>query len=185
MTTDAATPETAVDGSAVDGGADGTVTEVAVTGDWFDGLMADPLIAISIVLGFLVVVVALMVSRPYVPAIVGKVIRIVAGALAIVVVVFAVLFTRSNQQEVVISLYPTPYEVSQVPIWFIVWSMFLTGFLIGVLVTWANGARRRRMARKEHKQLVRLEREVEQRREEEDPLAIASGPGPALLTRAN
>ena len=74
---------------------------------------------------------------------------------AIVLAVFAI----SNRETVALSFWPLPAELSA-PLYQIILSLMLAGFLIGELVAFVNGRRWRREARLQRQRAEKLEQEL-------------------------
>jgi uncharacterized integral membrane protein len=79
----------------------------------------------------------------------------VAALLALVLVIFAV----SNRAGIDLTLWPLPVSL-QAPLYLVVLATLLVGFLLGELVAWINGGKRRSEARALRRRIERLERDV-------------------------
>ena len=84
---------------------------------------------------------------------------IVLALVALVLVLFAV----SNREAVSVGLWPLP-SVLQLPLYLVVLGTLVIGFLAGQLVTWVNGWRWRREARRSRERIAMLERELQAER---------------------
>lgn len=76
--------------------------------------------------------------------------------LALVAVVL-IVFATNNQQIVSLSLRPFPLELDT-GLYLVVLLTLLAGFLLGAVVTWMSGHRRRREARHKARRVDELER---------------------------
>ncbi len=93
--------------------------------------------------------------------------------LAIILGVFAV----SNREAVSLALWPLPFVVG-LPLYLMVFATVLAGFLVGALVAWAAGARRRRELRRCRRRNEALARELAATQSQ---LNMANRPAPAVL----
>ena len=82
-------------------------------------------------------------------------IRLFSFVIAIAVVVFAL----ANRAPMTLSLSPLPVEQT-LPTYLVLLATFAVGVAVGGFSHWIAAAGRRRAARKEHRQLVRVEREL-------------------------
>jgi uncharacterized integral membrane protein len=80
---------------------------------------------------------------------------IITALVALVVVVFAV----SNRATVALTFFPLPAEV-QAPLYLVVIAAVILGFLIGALVAWIAGGKRRSEARDLRRRIERLQRDM-------------------------
>ena len=84
---------------------------------------------------------------------------IVLALVALVLVLFAV----SNREAVSVALWPLP-SVLQLPLYLVVLGTLVLGFFAGQLVSWVNGWRWRREARRSRERIAMLERELQAER---------------------
>jgi uncharacterized integral membrane protein len=80
---------------------------------------------------------------------------VITALVALVVVVFGV----SNRAVVTLALFPIPAAL-QVPLYLAVMAAFIVGFLVGALVVWLSGGRRRAEARRLRRRMDRLQRDA-------------------------
>jgi len=86
--------------------------------------------------------------------------RLLYWLLTAPLLVFAISFTISNREDVSLSLLPLPFEIT-VPIAVIGLIAMLFGAIIGMLITWANGAKTRSRARAAERNADEKSREIE------------------------
>jgi lipopolysaccharide assembly protein A len=79
----------------------------------------------------------------------------ITALVALVVVVFAV----SNRAVVVLTFFPLPAEL-QAPLYLVVIAAVILGFVIGALVAWIAGGKRRAEARELRRRIDRLQRDM-------------------------
>ena len=79
----------------------------------------------------------------------------ITALVALLVVVFAV----SNRAMVVLTFFPLPAEL-QAPLYLVVIVAVIVGFLIGALVAWIGGGKRRAETRQLRRRLDRVQRDV-------------------------
>ena len=80
---------------------------------------------------------------------------LVTALIALVVVVFAV----SNRTAVALTFFPLPAAV-QAPLYLIVIVALAIGFIVGALVAWLSGGKRRAEARALRRRIDRLQRDL-------------------------
>jgi putative membrane protein len=78
--------------------------------------------------------------------------------VALAAVVLA-LFAASNRESVTLGLWPLPFVVS-LPLYLVIMSALLIGFIAGIVVAWIRGQRRRREIRRRGRRITALEREL-------------------------
>jgi lipopolysaccharide assembly protein A len=86
--------------------------------------------------------------------------------VTIPVTVVVVLFTIGNLNDVSINLWPLPWTIVA-PLYLIVLVCLLIGFLVGAIVAWASGGRRRRRNRELADHSARLARQLDELRREQ------------------
>jgi lipopolysaccharide assembly protein A len=70
------------------------------------------------------------------------------------------LFAASNRETVSLGLWPLPFLVG-VPLYLVVFAAVIAGFLLGALVVWIGGARRRGELRRCRRRNEALARELD------------------------
>lgn len=80
-------------------------------------------------------------------------------AVTLVAVVFLVPFAVSNREPVSLGFWPLPFLVD-LPLYLLVLSLLLVGFVIGVAAGWLAGRRMRRELRRRRRRVEALEREL-------------------------
>jgi uncharacterized integral membrane protein len=75
--------------------------------------------------------------------------------------IIGVIFAVTNRQSVALHLWPFGITF-QAPLFIVVLATLFVGFLAGGVVAWFAAGRRRRMARRDHKRVAALERDLEQ-----------------------
>lgn len=112
--------------------------------------------------------------------------RLVYWIVAVLAAAAAVLFAVSNRQAVMVGFWPLPGR--ELPLYLIVLSAMLAGFLAGEFVAWVNGGRTRRLARERARRIAALERELAATQAMTTPaaaaLAKATAPQAALVPAA-
>jgi uncharacterized integral membrane protein len=86
--------------------------------------------------------------------------------VTIPVTVVVVLFTIGNLADVTINLWPLPWTIVA-PLYLIVLVCLLAGFIIGAVVAWASGGRRRRRGRELADHNARLAHQIDELRREQ------------------
>ena len=81
---------------------------------------------------------------------------LVTALIALVVVVFAV----SNREYVPLNLFPLPQDPVKAPLFLVVIVALVLGFIVGALVAWLGGGRRRAEARALRRRIDRLQRDL-------------------------
>ena len=69
------------------------------------------------------------------------------------------LFAASNRQVVPLGLWPLPY-IAELPLYLAVLGALAIGALLGAVMSWGAGHRRRRQARRQRRHIAALEREL-------------------------
>lgn len=91
---------------------------------------------------------------------------IIVAPLAVAIVVFSV----NNQTEVTLDLWPLDTASAPLPVFLIVLSSMVAGFLAGGLVAWKSAGRTRTRARAEARRADQAERELAAARDRIDRL---------------
>lgn len=99
-----------------------------------------------------------------------------------VIVVAAILaaFAVANREVVTMGLWALPFVI-EMPLYLALLGALLIGFVIGVIVTWLGGRRRRRETRRRGRRIAALENELAATQAQ---LPAADQPLPALPDRA-
>lgn len=79
---------------------------------------------------------------------------------ALVITLLFVLFAAVNREFIAISLFPLPYEI-ETPKFLLAIICFAAGLLVGGIVMSFKVGRIKRLAKKEHKQVMALQNEVQ------------------------
>jgi lipopolysaccharide assembly protein A len=79
--------------------------------------------------------------------------------IAIVVALIIVLFAVSNRDQVIVQVWPLPYQISLGLYAVILWAV-LIGFVAGIIVAWIMGAARRRDLRESRRRIRDLEQSL-------------------------
>jgi uncharacterized integral membrane protein len=86
--------------------------------------------------------------------------RVLGWAVFALAALLLILFAVSNREMVSVGLWPLPAFV-ELPLYLVVLGTLLLGFIMGQLVTWIGGWRRRREARRARDRVAILEQELE------------------------
>jgi lipopolysaccharide assembly protein A len=100
---------------------------------------------------------------------------LIALPIGLIVIVFSV----SNRDGVLVSFSPLPYEMS-IPLFLLVFIVFVVGVLVGGLLGWMGGHGARRRARERKHRIAELETALRQAEQKRDPAPAA----PALAAPA-
>ncbi len=85
--------------------------------------------------------------------------------MTIPISVAVVLFALSNRQDVTLSLWPLPDDLTlDVPVFLVALVPLVAGILLGGLIAWASGARHRRLARRRGRRIAKVEAELAEMR---------------------
>lgn len=79
--------------------------------------------------------------------------------IALVVALIIVLFAVSNRDQVIVQVWPLPYQISLGLYAVILWAV-LIGFAAGMIVAWVMGAARRRDLRESRRRIRDLEQSL-------------------------
>lgn len=85
--------------------------------------------------------------------------KIAVRLISFVIAVAVVLFALANRGLVAVSFAPLPVEHT-LPLYLVILMTFATGVAVGGFSHWIATGRRRRAAKSDHRQLVRVEREL-------------------------
>jgi uncharacterized integral membrane protein len=85
--------------------------------------------------------------------------KAVFWAATLVAVVLLIPFAVSNRAPVSLGFWPLPFLVA-LPLYLLVLSLLLVGFVIGATVVWLAGRRTRRELRRRRRRVEALEREL-------------------------
>ncbi|HVY12522.1 MAG TPA: LapA family protein [Alphaproteobacteria bacterium] len=85
--------------------------------------------------------------------------RFLSWLITLPILIFCVVFSVNNRQEVTVDLWPTDYVLSA-PLYLVTLGSFLTGFLAGALIFWLVSLHPRWERRRLNAQVARLEREL-------------------------
>lgn len=80
--------------------------------------------------------------------------------IGVPVIVAAVIFAINNQDGIVISLWPFPYE-PQMPVFWVVLGMLLIGFLLGMFMTWLAQGKHRALEKAYRREAISLRTEAD------------------------
>ncbi|WP_119460882.1 LapA family protein [Rhodospirillaceae bacterium SYSU D60014] len=102
------------------------------------------------------------------------------------VTAIVVLFAITNRSLATLSFWPLPWEMN-LPIYLIILSALFVGFMLGAVVAWLSGGRRRRQTRQLAEQVRAQSRQIAelQRRQAEASAAATFAASPAANTPAN
>ncbi len=113
--------------------------------------------------------------------------RVLYWLITAPLLVFAASFAISNRDNVSLSLWPLPFEIT-VPIAAVGLIGILFGAIVGMLLAWANAGKTRSRARSAEREAESKGREIAQLREELQNLRDVPSPStlnsPALETKA-
>jgi len=85
-------------------------------------------------------------------------------------------FALSNREPISLGLWPLPFFVD-LPLYLLVLSLLLAGFVIGAAATWIGGRRKRRELRRGRRRVEALERELTTARSQLADLTGTGKPG--------
>jgi uncharacterized integral membrane protein len=85
--------------------------------------------------------------------------KAVYWALTLVAVFLLIPFAVSNRAPVSLGFWPLPFLVA-LPLYLLVLSLLLLGFVTGAAAAWLAGRRTRRELRRRHRRVEALEREL-------------------------
>lgn len=87
--------------------------------------------------------------------------RILSYLITIPLAVALVLFAISNQEMVVVELWPLPFASRPLPLYTIVLVPAAIAFFLGGLIVWMGGSHTRRVARQRKRAIANLRAELE------------------------
>ena len=87
--------------------------------------------------------------------------RIFSYLITVPLALALVLFAVSNQQMIVVQLWPLPFESRELPLYTIVLVPAVLAFFLGGIVAWIGGGRARRLARQRKRALDALRDELQ------------------------
>ena len=93
--------------------------------------------------------------------------KAVYWALILIAVVLLIPFAVSNRAPVSLGFWPLPFLVA-LPLYLLVLSLLLLGFVIGAAAAWLAGRHTRRELRRRRRRVEALERELLARSQSED-----------------
>jgi len=108
----------------------------------------------------------------------SRTLRVVRWILALLVLAAAVLFALENRGSLALNFWPTGYVLT-LPIYLAVFATVVTGFVLGGIVTWMAGGRRRAEQREAERWHERMRRENEELRRRAEAAETAAR-NPAL-----
>lgn len=85
--------------------------------------------------------------------------RIISWIVMIPFAVVVIVFSASNLDVVTLNLWPLPQEIS-VPMFTMILTVFIVGFLMGGIVAWLSAGKSRQAARQQRYRADRAEREL-------------------------
>lgn len=100
--------------------------------------------------------------------------RILYWLIALPLALILLSFTLSNRMDVVLQLWPLPFEMG-VPLAFVGFAALFLGFLTGGGIVWLNGQKTRRRAAQAERKLNAQAREMAQMRDQLRRAEEASG----------
>jgi uncharacterized integral membrane protein len=103
--------------------------------------------------------------------------------LGLVVVAAVMLFALENRGDLALNFWPTDYVLT-LPVYAIVLAALILGFLLGGIVAWLVGGRRRAEQRQVERAAERLRRESEELRRRLDAAEATARQTPATIDRA-
>ena len=110
--------------------------------------------------------------------------RLIRLTLLVVILIAVILFTVSNRGDIMLSLFPLPYEVA-LPTYLFFLLTLLLGYVAGGLSNGLKTLHHKRAAKREHRKVEALEQEVASLRAKEATLTAPKSPitnAPKLTT---
>jgi uncharacterized integral membrane protein len=104
-------------------------------------------------------------------------------ALGLPVLAVAILFALDNRGTLALNFWPTGYVLS-LPVYLAVFAAVVVGFILGGVVAWMAGGRRRAEQRRVERDAERLRREGEELRRRLDAAEATARRAPASLEQA-
>jgi lipopolysaccharide assembly protein A len=102
-------------------------------------------------------------------------VKAVYWAVTLVAVVLLIPFAVSNRAPVSLGFWPLPFLVA-LPLYLLVLSLLLLGFVIGGAAAWLAGRRTRRELRRRRRRVAALERELAAARSQSEDQARKGQP---------
>jgi uncharacterized integral membrane protein len=93
--------------------------------------------------------------------------------IALPIGLILIVFSVSNRDGVVVSFSPLPYEMS-IPLFLLVFIVFVVGILVGGLLGWMGGHGARRRARERRHRISELETQLRQAEERQKTASQAT-----------
>ena len=100
------------------------------------------------------------------------------------VTAIVVLFAITNRSLATLSFWPLPWEMN-LPIYLIILGALFVGFMLGAVVAWLSGGRRRRQARQLAEQVRAQSRQIAELQQQQRQAATAFAAPPAANAAAN
>ena len=85
--------------------------------------------------------------------------RIISWIVMIPFAIVVIVFSASNLEKVTINLWPLPQEIT-VPMFTMILTVFIFGFLMGGIVAWLSAGKSRQAARQQRYRADKAEREL-------------------------
>ena len=102
--------------------------------------------------------------------------KAVYWAATLIAAALLIPFALSNREPISLGLWPLPFFVD-LPLYLLVLSLLLAGFVIGAAATWIGGRRKRRELRRGRRRVEALERELTTARSQLADLTGTGKPG--------
>lgn len=108
--------------------------------------------------------------------------RTIGWIVTIVVAAVAVAFAINNSRSVSVDLWPLPYAID-LPVFIVAFACIFLGLVAGGFAAWLSGAKWRRLARREARDIDRLQRSLAKHEEQhasarqQDVAALAAPSG--------
>lgn len=109
--------------------------------------------------------------------------RLARWLLGLPVLAVAILFALDNRGTLAVNFWPTRYVISM-PVYMAVFAAVLVGFVLGGIVAWAAGGRRRAEQRQAERDIERLQRESDELRRRLEAAEAAARQTPATIDQA-
>lgn len=85
--------------------------------------------------------------------------RIISWIVMIPFAIVVIIFSASNLELVTVNLWPMPHELT-VPMFTMILTVFIVGFLMGGIVAWLSAGKSRQAARQQRFRADKAEREL-------------------------
>jgi uncharacterized integral membrane protein len=109
--------------------------------------------------------------------------RVARWLVGLAVLAAAVLFALENRGTLALNFWPTGYVVS-LPVYLAIFATIGAGFVLGGVVAWLAGGRRRAEQREVERQAERMRRENEELRRRLDAAEAAARQAPPTIEQA-